>query len=88
MTFAGTRDKRDAGGRAAHIGKEADKADDGLEIAQLEKASAGDKHVVGAVIRGNGPVAKNDGPALAASTRVMAAEARADRRGQRHGIAP
>lgn len=32
----GPLDERDAGSRAAHVGKEADKADDGLEIAQPE----------------------------------------------------
>ena len=53
--LAGTFDKRDAGSRAAHVGKEADKADDGLEIAQLEDATAGDEHLVVAPVRGNGP---------------------------------
>ena len=55
VTLASAFDERDAGGRAAHVGKEADKADDGLEITQLEDAAAGDKHLVVAPIRGNGP---------------------------------
>src|SRR6056297_531450 len=55
MALAGAFDERDAGSRATHVGEEADKTDDGLEIAQLEDAAAGDEHLVVATIRGNCP---------------------------------
>lgn len=41
VTLSGTLDQPDAGGRAAHVGK----ADDDLEITQLEHATAGDEHM-------------------------------------------
>ena len=66
MAFAGTFDERDAGSRAAHVGKEADKADDGLEIAQLEDAAAGDEHLVVTPVRGHGPDDPGAVPAVVA----------------------
>jgi hypothetical protein len=55
MALAATGNEWDTGGRAAHIDEEADKADDGLEFAELEDAAAGDEHLVVKPIRRNGP---------------------------------
>ena len=38
--------ERNADALATHLGEEADKADDGFELAHLEIAAAGDKHLV------------------------------------------
>lgn len=51
MTLSGTLDQRDAGGRAAHVGK----ADDDFEITQLEHAAADDEHIVVPPSGGNRP---------------------------------
>ncbi len=74
MTFAGSLDERDAGGRAAHVGKETDKADDGLEITQLENAAAGNEHLVGATIRGDGPDDPGAVPAVVALFGLLLAD--------------
>lgn len=51
VPLSGTLDQRDVGGRAAHIGK----ADDDLEITQLENAAADDEHIVVSPVREQPP---------------------------------
>lgn len=63
MTLSGTLDQRDAGLRAVHVGKEADKADDALEITQLVHAAAGDEHIVVPPSGGNRPDDPGSAPA-------------------------
>ena len=54
MTLTTTFVERNADCRATHVGQEADKANDGFEIAQLENTSAGNEHLVVTSIRRDG----------------------------------
>ena len=58
--LSGTLDQRDAGGRAAHVCK----ADDDLEITQLEHAAADDEHIVLPPSGGNRPGDTSTAPAI------------------------
>jgi hypothetical protein len=64
--FSRAFDERYACRRAAHVGKEADEADNGLEVTQLEEASASDKHLVGPPIGCHGPDNPSAVPAVVA----------------------
>jgi hypothetical protein len=66
MPFAPTLFERDAGRFAAHVSQEADEANNGFEITQLEDAAAGDEHLVVTPVRGHGPDDPGAVPAVVA----------------------
>lgn len=45
MTLSSSRYQRDVRRKAPHVGKETDQSDDCLELAELEDATARDKHL-------------------------------------------
>ena len=52
MTLSSSRDQRDVCRKAPHVGQETDQSDDRLELAQLEDATARDKHLrIPAILR-------------------------------------
>lgn len=74
MALAATFFKWDARRRAAHVSEEADKANDGFEITELEDASAGDEHFVVAPISGDGADDPRAVPAVMALLRSLLAD--------------
>jgi len=66
MPFAPTLFERNTGRFAAHVSQEADEANDGFEITQLEDAAAGDEHLVVTPVRGHGPDDPGAVPAVVA----------------------
>ena len=74
MTLAATFFKWDASGRTAHVRQEADKTNDGFEVAELEDASAGDEHLIVTPISGDGADDPRAVPAVMALLRSLLAD--------------